>query len=363
MAKQIEENATPLVTVIIPMYNAEKYVAQCLQSLIDQTFQDFDVIVVNDCSTDNSVAEVQKFIPKFNGRLKLKSLPKNTGNSGIPKNTAVQIARGKYVTFLDSDDYFSPTALEGLVRVAEPTNADIVAPSHYFAFKDGTNEVGKGTFQRKYFVDRPVLETFDIGERVRKFTEYGFLWWGCNKLIRKDFLLENDIKFPPISVWEDLVFTFMCVTLAKNYVRVPNIFYFYRYREESLSHKPNDPYDILNTLMKVIKALNEFMEHTEFFQKNPQFRFMLLDWHIQGRMNLFCSFFFEANKFQPFQIDKLFAHRFKDIPPEYLSFMAYYFTTSAYQRWMIYQDSKEKAELQKKISDLEIKLIQNKFSS
>ena len=100
----MENQFKPLVTVIIPMYNAEKYIAQCLESLVKQTFKNFEVIVVNDCSTDNSVAEVKKFEPQFQGRLILKSMKKNSGTPGLPRNTAIPLARGKYITFLDSDD-------------------------------------------------------------------------------------------------------------------------------------------------------------------------------------------------------------------------------------------------------------------
>ena len=144
-----EIEKTPAVTVIIPMYNTEKYIGECLQSLVNQTFQNFDVIVVNDCSTDNSVAEAEKFLPKFEGRLKIKTLPKNTGASAVPKNTGIQMARSKYVTFCDSDDYLTPTALEELFKVAEETDAEIVHCSHYFMFKEGEPKIEIKTFQKK----------------------------------------------------------------------------------------------------------------------------------------------------------------------------------------------------------------------
>lgn len=365
MAKEKDGvTAAPLVTVIVPMYNAEQYIGQCLQALVSQTFQDFEVIVVNDCSTDNSVAEVQKFIPKFNGRLRLKSLTKNSGCSSVPKNTGIPLARGKYVTFCDSDDYFSPTAIEELVKIAEATDAEVVHASHYYSFKDGETEIRTGTFQRKYFVDKPTLETADIGERVKKFTEYGFLWWGQCKIIRKDFLMKYDIRFPPVSVWEDLVFVFMCVVHAKNYVRIPNIFYYYRVREDSLSHIPKDPFDIVDTLMKVMNFFDDFMGKIEFFKKNPAYRFMLLDWHIQGRMNIICAALYDQGKLQPYYVDRLFFRKFAEkIPKEQISFASYFFTIAAYQRSYIAKMTTEKNQLQQKISELEMSLARYKVNS
>ena len=366
MAKQKEtaNRAPSTVTIIIPMYNAEKYIEQCLNSLVAQTSQDFDVIVVDDCSTDNSVNLVRNFIPQFQGRLRLKSLSKNSGNSGVPKNTAIQMARSKYLTFLDSDDYFGATAIEELIKIAELTDADVIHSSHYFTFEDGKNNITTSTFQQKYFVDRPMIETQDIGERVKKFTERGFLWWGQNKIYKREFLLKNKINFPPVSVWEDLVFSFMCVVCAEKYVRIPNIFYFYRYRKESLSHKANDPFDMIQTLMNVIKALDDFMDRIEFFKQNPQFRYMFFDWHIQARLNILCKFFYVDNNFQPFLIDKLFRQKFSSANlQECLGFMSYFYTATTYQKFLLSNMSGENAALKKKISELEMDLAKYKVNS
>ena len=362
--KPIKPPPVGAVTVIIPLYNAEKYIGQCLQSLADQTFQDFEIIVVNDCSTDNSVAEVEKFLPQFKGRLKLKSLPKNTGASAIPKNTGVQMARGKYVMFLDSDDYLSNTALEELFKIAEDTDAEVIHCSQYFTFQDGTDEIKVTSFQKNCHVNKPTLETADIAERVKKFTEYGFLWWGCSKLIRRDFLIKNKIEFPPLSVWEDLIFAFQCVVLAKNYVRVPNVIYYYRNRKDSLSHIPKDPFDIVDTLIKFIGYLDEFMQRIEFFRQNPYWRFTLLDWHIQERMNLLFKAFYEQGKLQPFQVVEIFRRKFAEkFPKDSIEFTAYFFAVAAYERFYIQQMMQEKNSLLKKISDLEMNLAKYKVNS
>ncbi len=350
----------PEVTVIIPMYNAEKYIGECLQSLVNQTFQNFDVLVVNDCSKDNSVVEVQKFLPKFEGRLKIKTLPKNSGTSALPKNTGIQMARGKYVTFLDSDDYITPTALEELFKIAEETDAEIIHCSHYFTFKDGENEIETKTFQKKDFVDNPTLEPLDIGERVKKFTELGFLWWGCNKLIRRDFLIKNKIQFPTSKVWEDMVFAFQCIILAKNYVRVPNIFYYYRLRNDSLSHIPKTPATIMKTLVNVVNCLDKFMERVDFFKKNPYYRFMLLDWHIQERMTVLFNAMYVRDKVEPYFVKQLFTDEMAaEFPKDVMPFVSYLFTVAGYQGCYIRQMVNEKKQLNQKISDLENQLAQS----
>ena len=104
----------PEISVIIPLYNAEKYIGACLESLANQTFQDFEVIVADDCSTDKSAMVVKSFISTFGDRLRLVKLSKNSGVPSTPRNFALKKARGKYVYYLDSDDLLTPTAFEEL---------------------------------------------------------------------------------------------------------------------------------------------------------------------------------------------------------------------------------------------------------
>ena len=113
----------PLVSVIIPMFNSAKFIPQTLESLLCQTMTNFEVVVVDDCSTDNSVEVVESFAERFGGRLHVVKLPKNTGTPGLPRNVGIQFARGKYIAFLDSDDFYARTALEELTTLAEDYRA------------------------------------------------------------------------------------------------------------------------------------------------------------------------------------------------------------------------------------------------
>ena len=124
---------TCAVSVIIPLYNAKKYIGECLDSLLLQTFKDFEVIVVDDCSTDNSCAIVEEYAPKFGGRLKLTKTEKNSGGGGyVPRNMGLKLARSKYIQFLDADDFLLGSALETLYNVAEEYDADVVHIRSYY---------------------------------------------------------------------------------------------------------------------------------------------------------------------------------------------------------------------------------------
>lgn len=189
---------TPDVSVIVAMYNAENFIAECLTSLFNQTLKNIEVIVVDDCSTDNSAAVVKSFMPQFEERLILTKTTRNSGYPGIPRNSALNSARGKYITFVDSDDFLDEDALEKFFVSAEKFNADVVHVEKCFTLKDGEIQIES---TQENFVDVPTLETEDIGKRVIDFTQKKYLWWACNKLFRRDFLIKNNIKFPAMTTY------------------------------------------------------------------------------------------------------------------------------------------------------------------
>ena len=140
----------PAISVIIPLYNAERYIGETLDSLLAQTFQDFELIVVDDCSTDSSCAVVENYAERFGGRLKLTRTIKNTGSGTEPRNLGLTLSRGEYVYFMDNDDAVTPTALDELYALAKKFDADALArcrlsrPSQAVQLSDG----------RKNFRDR-----------------------------------------------------------------------------------------------------------------------------------------------------------------------------------------------------------------
>ena len=283
----------PAVSVIIPMYNAQDYIGECLDSLVKQTFKDFEVIIVDDCSTDGSCEIVKSFGDKF----KVLTLSKNSGCPSLPRNFALAAARGEYVYFLDADDLLSETALEELYKVAEKFSADVVHSKKYFVFEDGKDisTAKTETFQRSEFVTEPTLITDDIGERVKGFVQRKYLWWACNKLFRRQFLRDNKIKFPAIKSWEDFVFIFSCLVSAKNYVRVPFVSYYYRFRKDSMSRNAGNVIEISKRAFIVCTALDKVMDSKTFFRDNPQYRYTVLDFFIKDRLSVTSKYLFANN--------------------------------------------------------------------
>ncbi len=273
----------PLMTVIIPMYNSEKYVRQCLVSVLSQKLTDYEALVIDDCSTDGSIAEVEKLIPAFDGRLRLIRLEKNSGGAAIPRNLALKEARGKYIVFLDSDDMLIPEAFTILVNESEQSGADVLHLEKFFLFNDdGTGRFNSKEMKiatnenRKNFVKDTTVETDDLTERLKLHCKKRFYWSPCIKTFRRELLVDNGIEFPDIPYYEDLIFCFECLCLSKKYVRAPYVVNIIRVRSDSMSKNSGDHNQIFARWLKVfvegINAMDEFMRGQEFFRRNPQWR-------------------------------------------------------------------------------------------
>ena len=305
----------PAVSIIIPMYNTEKYIGECLDSIFAQTFQDFEVIVVDDCSTDNSCAIVENYIQTHkggaDGKLKLIRRKINSGNPGIPTNVGFTMSRGEYIFFLDSDDLITKTALEELHPIAKKFDADVVHCERYFQFKDGEKNFTLEGYQTGELIKEPTLITENLVERAKDLYNKRFLLNLWTKLIRRDFIVENNLLMIS-GMAQDALFTYCMVLTSKNYLRVPNIVNFYRVIENSHSHLKNDVSGKLqkwiDTLIKGFRYLDNFLSEREFFQKRPDVKQLALEVWVREC----CGYLQEIYAQIPaFQFDELLRKEFE----------------------------------------------------
>lgn len=296
------------VTVIVPMYNVERYIEPCLRSLLNQTLKDFEVIAVDDCSTDGSAAVAKKMAAMFGGRMSLLKTKKNNGAPGVPRNLALKSARGKYILFLDSDDLLTPTALEELYSIAEATGADVLHAEQFYAFEDGSDQKRIHSWEKGQCVEAPTLETADVGRRIDDFCARKYNWSSCLKFFRREFLSKNKLEFPSLPYSEDMPFCFKCLCLAAKYVRVPTIFYECRYRAGSLQHRSVTSEQLIKIYLTVIvegvQVLDRFMSALPFFAdvENHGRRYRALDFFIREHMSYFDEMY---QKYPPELIDIL----------------------------------------------------------
>ena len=287
----------PEVSIIIPLYNAEKYVEHTLMSLSQQTFTDFEAIIVDDCSTDDSVKIVQEFqqTEELKDKIKLVKLEKNGGISST-RNVGLRMSRGKYIMFVDDDDFLIPTSVDTLVAMARKYNAEVVhTHSHYqnnkaidehdtdlnfapYSFEQGNKDNLKSP---------PHALTNDMTERVDNLSTYKLDWNVWGKLFDRDFLMLNNIHFPKIPYTEDLLFCFQCLMYTKRYIMIPDLLYVYRYRSSSTLHKErgkNFLKKVIDTQVIGLKLLNEYMDTVKHFETHERDRNKIINFYMKLEM-------------------------------------------------------------------------------
>ena len=361
----IASNKTlPAISIIAPMYNVEKYVTQCLESVLRQTFTDFEFIITDDCSTDNSANIVESYIPKFEGRLRLFKLKKNSGGAIVPRNTGLSLSRGKYIALIDTDDLYTDSALEELYNIAEDTQADIVATERYYEAKtnndiidSSTPLIKKSNMKISNFVDKPTVVSDDMAKRVIDWTNRRFSEYPWDKLYRRDFIIENNIRFPQnMRVRDDTVFSFYCMCLAGKIVRVPNIINIYRMRTDSLSNdritNKLDKYlnKWLTDIIEFVRNMESFMKNIDFFVKNPQYKYIPIYRYMQEELTWHMAPLY--NQFKPYQIDSLLRKEFSAKPDENAALMTYIFSLANIYKLNLNAQQKQIVDLQRQIEEL-----------
>ena len=329
----------PAISVIIPMYNVEKYIAQCLESVAAQSFSDYEVIVIDDRSTDNSVTIAESFAERFNGKLQLVKLKKNNGSPGIPRNRGISLSKGKYIVFLDSDDLFTDTALAELYEIAVSTQADVLHASQFITSTNGSEEfnadtpVGIKSWENGKPIKKITPITENLAERLEVFCKKGFIWSCWNKFFRRDFLIANKIEFATLTYSEDMPFCFKSLCLAKKYVRIPNIFYMYRYRQGSIQHRSMTAEQIIKMYSTILiegsVIFNEFMNKIPFFNDNFDYRYKVMDFFMREHLDYFEEIY---KRYPVHLIDVLVRESLTPIFGKNAAFISYLFNAANKQK-------------------------------
>lgn len=208
------------VSIIVPVYNVEKYIAKCLDSLVNQTLSDIEVIVVNDGSPDNSQTIIDDYVAKYPDIIK--SYTKENGGQGSARNYGLKKATGEYIGYVDSDDYVRKDMFETLYNKATQEKLDIVICGNYVVYENLT--------KKKIELNNYVLE--DKHDNAF-FGKLGV----CNKIYKKS--LVQKLAFRSKKWYEDLDFTVKALSSAKKVDYVDEPLYYYLYREGSTMNNSN----------------------------------------------------------------------------------------------------------------------------
>lgn len=264
----------PLISVIVPVYNMEKYLERCINSLITQTYENLEIILVNDCSTDNSEKIIENYT-KLDDRIKCINHEKNRGLFQA-RITGSKLAKGKYIAFVDSDDYISVDWYRKLLRQAEDTSSDMVIGEWCFD-NDGVSfdYCNLDHFRVKDYC----LEGSEIMDEFMGVHGKNYSWtvvW--NKLYKKD-LWDNCLplfeKFSEehghMIMWEDIAFSSALWANAKKVANIHNVLYYYC-RHSNASTTINNQskklkYKYINDSSAAIKFFKSVLENTGFYEK------------------------------------------------------------------------------------------------
>ena len=207
----------PKISIIIPVYNAERYLNQTLESVTNQTYKDIELILINDCSTDNSLGILEEFAQK-DERIKIISNEQNSG-AAVSRNNGLAIAQGDYLLFLDADDIYEPDLAESVLSRALPIDADVVIYNY-----DRTNGGKKINLKKHKFCSE---EYFSPEKAAKEIFNFGPLN-AFSKCFKRVFVLENGIKFQDLKSCNDVYFTMSALALAKRIVVLDKVLVHYR---------------------------------------------------------------------------------------------------------------------------------------
>lgn len=237
----------PKVSVIVPVYNVENYIEKCLNTLVNQTIQDIEIIIVNDGSTDNSKNVIEKFIKKYPE--KIVYLEKENGGLSDARNYGLSYAKGEYIAFLDSDDYVELDMYEGMYEVAKKENSDMVECDFIWEYPN----------KKKQDIGKIYNGKHEMLEKVR------VVAW--NKLIKRQILNDTQILFPKGYRYEDVEFTYKLIPYLNkvSFFKKPCIHYVQR--ENSISNSQNERtreiFNVLDNVINFYKEKNFYDEYKE----------------------------------------------------------------------------------------------------
>lgn len=247
----------PKVSIIIPVYNVEKYLRECLDSVVNQTLTDIEIICINDGSTDNSLKILEEYASQDN---RIKIINQENQGAGAARNKGLEIAEGEYISFLDSDDFFDLRMLEKLYDKATETNADITV-CEFYNFNEDTKETTEGISLRKQFIV-PFKKIFSYKDCPQSIldTVMRAPW---NKLFRTDFLRQCDIKFQNLPYFNDVLFCTLVLAYAQSITAIPDRLVYYRnnVKNSATSNKFKD----FSVLQNVLDDVNKECTKLDYY--------------------------------------------------------------------------------------------------
>lgn len=292
--QQEEPAEKPLVSVIVPVHNSVAYLSECIESILLQTLTDFEIVCVNDGSTDAS-EDLLRCMAQRDNRIRV--LSQSQSGAGVARNFAIRKARGNYLFFLDSDDIIKREYLYELYSVAEKHKADVVISPQILWYPNGREEIMCNRIAEKHIPQNRVFSRKDTPDYILGFSDGG----PGGKLFRREFILQHNLQFLTIQRSEDFCFVLGAFLLAERIVYHTNSGYLYRQNSQSLENtKDETPLLFWEATLLFKKWLRDHGFLEEFWRaylNNALGRFVV---NLKGVKNYvsFSTIFYQMKKIQ-----------------------------------------------------------------
>ena len=235
----------PKISIIVPVYNVEKYIDKCLKSLTQQTLQDIEIIIVNDGSLDKSVEIIEKYVKE--NSTKIKYYEKENGGLSSARNYGLEYATGEYIAFLDSDDYVETNMYEEMYNLAKKENADMVECDFIWEW-----EYGKKIFDKR--------REYKTKEEMMK--KPRVVAW--NKIYKREIINKYKIRFPEGLIYEDMEFFYKLLPHLNKISYINKYFVHYTQREDSITNKQTQK---VEDIFKILDNIFDYYIDQKLYNK------------------------------------------------------------------------------------------------
>lgn len=262
-------NTKPVVSIIVPVFNTEKYLEKCIGSILDQSFTGLELILVNDGSTDSSLDICKKYT-EIDKRIKI--INKKNGGAAQARNIAIEQSQGEYIAFVDSDDYIHADFIKILLENAKNKNADISACNYFCVYNE------KRIIER---ANKPAIKDFDNIEAVRDLllensTLETIL---CNKLFKRSLFIDNNLRLIEGEIYEDTRLLYKLAYFSKLITFTNRPLYYYLQRDGSvMNHGVKLPNLLLQT--KITEEAGEWLS-----QRTDKLNLEIEAYKLTGQIN------------------------------------------------------------------------------
>ena len=242
------------ISVIVPVYNVEKYLVECIDSIINQTYTNLEVLLIDDGSTDSSGDICERYASMDN---RIKVIHQVNGGLGNARNAGLDNATGDYIMFADSDDFFTPNACEVMLNAIESKNADYVIGNYQYCTEESE------PWENPIF-DIDKYRDFKLNIKDYKNSFYIMNSSVCNKIFKTSFINEIGVRFEEGIPAEDAIFSTFCFIRTKEVYYISDVMYLYRQRREASSISTSCSYKYFEGISKAYKLIYEnFKENNE----------------------------------------------------------------------------------------------------